>query len=89
MENTGNDGLWDEDDKSENAVEKSGFKGKNDKEIQNMFTESQVDTLHNLIYGKTSEDSETRGESDFATLRPLDYDTFRFDTNPGKLEIYS
>lgn len=52
MENTDENALWDEDNK--NDAEDSGLvlKGKNEKDIQNMFKESQVDTIQNLIYGK-------------------------------------
>lgn len=53
---------------------------------QNLFRERQVDSIQELIYGKPKEDKQN---AIYAGDSVLEFDSFRFDVNPLKLEQYA
>lgn len=61
---------------------KSKFEEQKEINKQNLFRERQVDNIQELIYGKPKEENKAPGDSG------LEFDSFRFDVNPLKLEQY-
>ena len=73
----------------EDADLRRQFQKSKDKAKQSLFRERQVDDLHALIYGKSTDQQEYLGGQIFDDVQALDTETNRFDGNPLRFKSFA